>query len=83
MKLRTEIYDGISSEVIAKSTEITTVFKASIEYQHVPLLNITTPLNLPTYSACNAISYSIQRKRMLTLFHGKDVKSSTLSPEKS
>lgn len=36
-KLRTEVYDRISSKVIAKTTEVTAVYKASIEYQHALL----------------------------------------------
>lgn len=37
MKLRIKAYDGISSKAIAKTIEVIAVFKASKEYQHVPL----------------------------------------------
>lgn len=38
MKLRAEVYDKISSEVIVKSIEVTKAFKASVEYEYVFLL---------------------------------------------
>lgn len=31
MKMKTEVYDGVSSEVIAKSAEVTAVFEAFVE----------------------------------------------------
>lgn len=36
-KLRIEVYDRISSKVIAKTTEVTAVYKASIDYQNALL----------------------------------------------
>lgn len=61
MKVGTEVYDRICSEVITKSKKVTAVTKASIEY-HVLLLQ-TLPLHSPSYiSHLNLTSYIREEK---------------------
>lgn len=74
MKLKSKVYYRISPEVIVRSTEVISVFKASVEYERVLLLQALPPSSLSHISFLHSSSYIIREKRMFTLFHGKDTK---------
>lgn len=83
MELKTtKVCDIISSDVIAKSTEVTTVFKVSVEYECDPLLQALPPYSLSHIFHLHSFSCITRGKRMHILFHGKDRKSPILSPGK-
>lgn len=68
MKMKAEIHDGINLDIRAKSVEVTAVFEAFMQYQHVQLSQTVSPHLPSTCSSCTHLSVLSEGRECLYFY---------------